>query len=110
MSGNSWNGKSGVGTGSGAGFGTDSETELEVKLAIGIFLSTNIPPICWYCCCCCTGGLYSFRSPCSSKKSASVWGSVLAMFILPGPVEEDWFCQLELSFGKLPDFLQHFLR
>ena len=65
MSRNSRNGKSGVGTGSGAGSGTDSETELGVKLAIGIFLSANIPPVC------CTGGLYSFSSPCSSKKSAS---------------------------------------
>ena len=74
MSGNSWNGKSGVWTGSGAGSvtgagsGADSETELGVKLATGIFLSANIPHVC----CCCTGVLYSFRSPCSSKKSASV--------------------------------------
>ena len=70
MSGNSWNGKSGVGTGSGSGSGTDSETELGVKLAIGIFLSTNIPPVCW--CCCSTVGVYCFKSPFSSKKSASV--------------------------------------
>ena len=77
MSGNSWNGKSGVGTGSGAG----SETEPGI---IGIFLNANIPPVC----CCCTGGLYSFRTPLSSKKSASN-GAVLAKFILPEPVEED---------------------
>ena len=103
VSGNSWNGKSG----DGPGAGTDSEIEAGI---IGIFLSANIPPICWYCCC--TGGLYSFRSPLSSKKSASVCGNgaVWTQFILPGPVEEDWFCWLELSFGKLPDFLQHFLR
>ena len=68
MSGNSWNGKPGDGTGAGSGSETDSEIELGVKLVIGIFLSTNIPLVC----CCCTGGLYSFRSPFSSKNSASV--------------------------------------
>ena len=111
---NSWNGQSGVGIGVGSG----SETEAEVlcwistpfsekRILLGFswnFLNTYILPVCWFC------GMYCFGSPFSSKKSASVWGSVLAMFILPGPVEEGWwFCRLE-SIGKLPDFLQHFLR
>ena len=73
MSGNSWNGKSGD--------GTDPGIEVEVLCWISapfsekriallgswIFFNTNILPVC-----CCTGGLYSFRSPFSSKKSASV--------------------------------------
>ena len=39
MSGNSCNGKSGVGTGSGAGSGTDSELNLELSLQLEFFLA-----------------------------------------------------------------------
>ena len=77
-------GKSGDGTGAG----TDSGTEVEVLCWIStpsserriallgswIFFNTNILPVC--CCCTlsskCTEGLYSFRSPFSSKNFASV--------------------------------------
>ena len=97
MSGNSWNGKSGdgIGVGAGAGAGAGSETECWISILSSerrialfgswTFFNTNILPVCWYC----IGGLYSFGSPFSSKKSASVRGSVVAMFILPEPVEGD---------------------
>ena len=83
MSRNSRNGKSG----DGVGTGTEPETEPGLALlGSGTFLSAYILPDC---CCCTGGGLYYLRSPFSSKKSASVWGTASAKFILPGPVEED---------------------
>ena len=109
VSGNSWDGKS------GDGIGTGTEVEVlycistpcsEMKVALlgtWTFFRIFILPICG----CAVEGLYSFGYPFSSKKSTGSAAAYLMPFV---PVEEDWFCRLELSFGKLPDFLQHFWR
>ena len=74
VSGNSWNGKSGDGIGSGSGTECWISIPLSEKrialLGSWTFFNTNILPVCWYCCQ--IWGMYSFKTPLSSKKSACI--------------------------------------